>query len=137
LPSSPSPNINSNITDNHKRILLVDDEEDITSLFKMALEKNGYEVVAYNDPLEALSKFESNSYDLALLDIKMPTLNGFELYKKLKGVDDSLKVCFVTAFEDYRQGFKQSFPELDEIKCLIGKPIEIRNLVKHVATIIG
>ena len=83
---------------------------------------NGFEVDAYNDPLEALSNFKANSYGLALLDVRMAPLNGFELYKKMKNIDDNLKACFITAFEDYRQEFKESFPQLDEMKCFIRKP---------------
>ena len=123
-------------TSNVKKILLVDDEVDVISVFKMVLEMNGYEVDAYNNPLEALSNFEPNSYGLALLDIRMSPLNGFELYKKMKNIDSKLKACFITAFEDYRQEFKESFPQLDEIKCFIRKPKAVQDLVNHVATIL-
>jgi DNA-binding NtrC family response regulator len=131
-----SSNTTKNIN-NSKRILLVDDEADVISLFKMVLEMNGYEVNAYTDPAAALSNFKPNSYGLALLDIRMAPLNGFELYKKMKNIDGSLKACFITAFEDYRQEFKESFPQLDEIKCFIRKPKAIEDLVNHVATILG
>jgi two-component SAPR family response regulator len=87
--------------------------------------------------LIALSNFKSNTCSLALLDIRMASLKGFELYKKMKNIDGSLKACFITAFEDYRQEFKESFPELDEIKCFIRKPKAIEDLVNHVATILG
>jgi two-component system, OmpR family, response regulator ChvI len=149
LSSSPSSPSSSNITSfntpasdakntsNLKKILLVDDEADLISVFKMILEMNGYEVDAYNNPLEALSNFKPNSYGLALLDIRMSPLNGFELYKKMKNIDSRLKACFITAFEDYRQEFKESFPQLDEIKCFIRKPKAIEDLVNHVATILG
>jgi DNA-binding NtrC family response regulator len=138
LSSSPSPSSNTtNNTSNSKRILLVDDEADVISLFKMVLEMNGFEVDAYTDPAAALSSFKPNSYGLALLDIRMAPLDGFELYKKMKNVDGSLKACFITAFKDYRQEFKESFPELDEIKCFIRKPKAIEDLVNHVATILG
>jgi DNA-binding NtrC family response regulator len=138
LSSSPSPSSNTtNNTSNSKRILLVDDEADVISLFKMVLEMNGFEVDAYTDPAAALSSFKPNSYGLALLDIRMAPLDGFELYKKMKNVDGSLKACFITAFEDYRQEFKESFPELDEIKYFIRKPKAIEDLVNHVATILG
>jgi two-component system response regulator ChvI len=123
-------------TSNVKKILLVDDEVDVISVFKMVLEMNGYEVDAYNNPLEALSNFKPNSYGLALLDIRMSPLNGFELYKKMKNIDSKLKACFITAFEDYRQEFKESFPQLDEIKCFIRKPKAVQDLVNHVATIL-
>jgi DNA-binding NtrC family response regulator len=120
-----------------KRILLVDDEGDVISLFKMVLEMNGFQVDAYTDPAAALSNFKPNSYGLALLDIRMTPLNGFELYKEMKKVDGGLKACFITAFKDHRREFKESFPELDEVKCFIRKPKAIEDLVNHVATILG
>lgn len=67
------------------RILIVDDEPDITNSYSLCLEDTGlFEVEAYNDSVEALSNFKSNSYKLVILDIKMPMLNGFELYDKIK-----------------------------------------------------
>jgi DNA-binding NtrC family response regulator len=136
MPSSFTSNASKN-TSNSKRILLVDDEADVISLFKMVLEMNGFEVDAYNNPLEDLSNFKPNSYGLALLDIRMSPLNGFDLYNKMKNIDSRLKTCFITAFGDYRQEFKESFPHLDEIKCFIRKPKPIEDLVNHVATILG
>jgi DNA-binding NtrC family response regulator len=120
-----------------KRILIVDDEPDITSSFDMILQMNGFEVHTYNDPLLALSNFKPNSYGLALLDIRMPKMNGFELYKKIKDIDNKIEACFITAFEDYRKEFKGAFPELEEAKYFIRKPKAIEDLVKHVATILG
>jgi two-component system, OmpR family, response regulator ChvI len=140
---SPSDNNNNNNNNNTRhlsiprKILIVDDDPDITSAFDMVLEMNGFEVDAYTDPSLALSNFKPNSYGLALLDIRMPKMNGFELYKKIKNIDNKIKVCFITAFEDYHEEFKESFPELDEIKCFIRKPKAIEDLVKHVATILG
>ena len=98
---------------------------------------NDFEVDAYNYPLSALPNFKQNAYGLVILDIRMPHINGFELYKKIRTVDDKVNVCFMTAFEDYRQEFKKSFPKMDEIKCFIRKPNAIEDLVKHVATILG
>jgi two-component system, OmpR family, response regulator ChvI len=120
-----------------QRILLVDDEPDITSTFDMILQMNGFEVDTYNDPLLALSNFKPNSYGSALLDIRMPKMNGFELYKKIKDIDNKIEVCFITAFEDYREEFKESFPQLEEAKYFIRKPKAIEDLVRHVATILG
>ena len=127
----------TNNTNKPRRILIVDDEPDLISIFKMVLEMNDFEVDAYNDPLLALSNFKQNAYGLVILDIRMPHINGFELYKKIRTLDDKVNVCFMTAFEDYRQEFKKSFPKLDEIKCFIRKPNAIEDLVKHVATILG
>ena len=129
MPSSPSSNTTNN-TSKSKRILLVDDEADVISLFKMVLEMNRFEVDAYTDPAAALSNFKPNSYGLALLDIGMTPLNGFELYKKMKRIDSKVEACFITAFEDYREEFKESFPMLDEAKYFIRKPKAIEDLVR-------
>jgi two-component system, OmpR family, response regulator ChvI len=127
----------NNGSNSPRRILIVDDEPDITSSFDMILEMNGFEVDTYNDPLSALSNFKPGIYGLALLDIRMPKMNGFELYKKIKDIDKKVEACFITAFEDYREEFKESFPELEEAKYFIRKPKAIEDLVKHVATILG
>jgi two-component system response regulator ChvI len=124
-------------SNNLRKILIVDDESDITSAIDMILEMNGFEVDTYNDPLLALSNFKPNSYGLALLDIRMPKMNGFELYRKIKDIDKKIEICLITAFEDYHQEFKESFPELEDAKYFIRKPKAIEDLVKHVATILG
>ena len=120
-----------------RRILLVDDESDVISVFKMILEMNGYEVDAYTSPKTALENFKPDFYGLLLLDIRMPTMNGFELYRKMRNIDDDVKVCFITAFEDYREEFRETFPMLDEFKYFIRKPKAVEDLVNHVATILG
>ncbi|SRR6266487_2798950 len=100
--SADNNSINNNThSDKQKRILIVDDEPDIISVFEMVLKMNGFEVDAYNDPLLALSNFMPNSYGLVLLDIRMSKISGFELYKRMRNIDDRIKVCFMTAFEDY------------------------------------
>lgn len=120
-----------------QRILLVDDEADIISTFKMILEMNGFEVDAYDSPLAALSAFRPNLYGLLILDIRMPTMNGFELYRKMRNIDENVRVCFITAFEDYREKFEESCPMMDESIHFIRKPKAIQDLVNHVATILG
>src|SRR5918911_2909684 len=137
MATTTAVNSSRNGSNNPRRILIVDDEPDITSTFNMILEMNGFEVDSYNDPLLALSNFKPDSYGLALLDIRMPKMNGFELYKRIKDIDKNVEVCFITAFEDYREEFKGAFPELEEAKYLIRKPKAIEDLVKHVATILG
>jgi two-component system, OmpR family, response regulator ChvI len=120
-----------------RRILLVDDDVDIISTFKMILEMNGFEVDAYTSPLSALSNFKPNEFGLLILDVRMPNMNGFELYRKIKSIDSRVEACFITAFEDYREEFKESFPMLDEAKYFIRKPKAIEDLVNHVATLLG
>ena len=85
------------------RILLVDDEPDVTISIKLGLEtqEKGFVVDISNDPIEALANFKAESYDLLLLDIKIPQMNGFELYEKIRKIDNKIKVCFITAFEVY------------------------------------
>jgi CheY-like chemotaxis protein len=120
------------IPTNSEHILLVDDEEDIARLFKRALERAGFIVDMYNDPLQSLSNYRTGIYDLLLLDIKMPEMNGFELYKRIKQIDANSKVCFMTAFEEYYDEFREIFPDLKEKECFIRKPISINDLIKSV-----
>jgi DNA-binding response OmpR family regulator len=111
------------------RILIVDDEPDIAQVLKMGLEDNGFVVDVYNDPLDVISNFKADSYDLLLLDIKMPKINGFELYNKLHQIDEKAKICFITAYELYYDEFKRMFPKL-KVDCFIRKPVSINNLAR-------
>jgi DNA-binding response OmpR family regulator len=114
------------------RILAVDDESDLTMLFRMSLEHYGFEVDTFNDPQEALSKFQPGSYDLVILDIKMPKMDGFELYDEIKKKDHEAKVCFLTASELYYEKFrKKEYNALDK-NLFIRKPIDNEELVKEV-----
>ena len=110
----------------------MDDEPDITLTLGKELEQGGYEVDIFNDPLVALSNFRADTYQLLILDIKMPNMTGFELYRKIRDIDSKAKVCFITAFETYYEKFKQEFFPLEEIKGFIRKPIEIEDLIKFV-----
>jgi DNA-binding response OmpR family regulator len=114
------------------RILAVDDESDLTMLFRMSLEHYGFEVDTFNDPQEALSKFKPGSYDLVILDIKMPKMDGFELYHKIKKKDNNANICFQTASELYYEEFKKKeYNELDK-NLFIRKPIDNEELLKAV-----
>jgi DNA-binding response OmpR family regulator len=84
------------------RILLVDDEHDNKQIFTIGLQDAGFEVDAYNDPELALSAFKPDYYDLLILDIRMPKMDGYELYDKIRKNDDKVKVCFLTASEKYK-----------------------------------
>ena len=107
----------------------MDDEPDITLTLGKGLEQGGYDVDTFNDPLVALSNFKPDTYQLLILDIKMPDMTGFKLYRKIKDIDSKAKVCFITAFETYYEEFRQEF---EEIKGFIRKPIEIEDLIKFV-----
>lgn len=115
-----------------KRILIVDDDQDIALFYKMALERAGFVVDVFSDPLRSFSNYRTGVYDLLLLDVRMPQTSGFELYSKIKGIDDGVKVCFITAFEDYHNEFKKLFPHLDESECYVRKPITMQDLIRIV-----
>ena len=113
------------------RIFLVDDETDILMLYKTGLERNGFLVDVFNDPVQALSSFKAGEYDLLLLDIKMPRMNGFELYREIKKLDDKVRVCYITAFVTYYESLREIF-DIRNIHCIIKKPIEMTKLIRRI-----
>ena len=117
-----------------KKIFLVDDNYDHTATFKMGLELAGFEVDAYNDSAIALSKFKPDYYDLMLIDIKMPKIDGFELYEKVSEIDNKVKVWFITAYETYDRVLKEVPPKSREmiLNHFVEKPIEIDILVNQI-----
>jgi CheY-like chemotaxis protein len=121
-----------------KRILVMDDEPDMTLLFKMALEEVGsFKVDIFNDPAIALSNYKPGSYDLVTLDIKMPKMDGFELYNEIKKKDDKVKICFLTASEMYYKEIrKEKYCTLDK-DLFLQKPIENEMLVKEINKILN
>ncbi|HEX5976538.1 MAG TPA: response regulator, partial [Nitrososphaeraceae archaeon] len=94
-----------------------------------------FEVDAYNDSAIALSKFKPDYYDLLLIDVKMPKIDGFELYEKIKKIDNKVLVWFITAYETYYRVIKEasstSKKEMNSVP-VIEKPIEIDRLVKQI-----
>jgi DNA-binding response OmpR family regulator len=129
--------IKNNKNNKNKRIFIVDDEPDLTMLCTLALEHYGYKVDASNDSQEALSKYKPGSYDLIILDIKMPKMDGFELYQEIKRKDNNAKICFLTASELYYEKFrKKEFSALDK-DLFIRKPIGNEELVAQVNNMIN
>jgi DNA-binding response OmpR family regulator len=114
-----------------KRIAVVDDEPDITNVLKKALERHGFTVDTFNDPQAVLASFQPMYYDLMIIDIRMPKINGFDLYRQLKKRDTGVKVCFLTAFQIYYEEFRKMFPTID-VKAFIRKPVSISNLVDQI-----
>jgi len=118
------------------KILVVDDDHDVTITLKAILEgeeesSKEFELDVFNDPTLALSNFKAGWYDLLLLDILMPKMNGFELYQQLKNIDDKVKVCFITAYEIYYRALRDLFPTI-EVDCFIAKPIGKKELVSKI-----
>jgi CheY-like chemotaxis protein len=125
-------NSNSTASTEKRKILVVDDDPDIANLYKLCLEGEGFVVHSFNDPLFALANYKPGEYDLLLFDIKMPHIDGFELYQKIRLVDDRTKVCFISAFEEYHTRFKELFPNLKESDCFIRKPVELGALARKI-----
>jgi two-component system, OmpR family, response regulator ChvI len=119
------------------RILIVDDEKDVTLFLETALKDHGFEVTAFNDPLEALSSFKAGMYDLILLDIRMPKINGFELYQKLQEIDGNARIGFMTAYEVYYEALRELFPDSYSSVCFIKKPFTVQDLVKRISKEMG
>ena len=113
------------------RILIVDDEPDITLSFKMILEGNGFKVDTYNDPVQATRNFKPDAYELVILDIRMPKMDGFQLYDELKKIDDKVKVVFITAFDINYEGLRKMYPEL-RIDSFVRKPVDSEYLINVV-----
>ena len=122
-----------------KRILIVDDHPEIILTFKKGLEAENeyrrrkifFQVYAYDDPLLALSEFKPYFYDLLLVDVNMPKVNGFEFSEKILKLDVNVRVCYISAGEMNIEALREQYPSLS-IGCFIKKPITIENLVRRV-----
>ena len=114
-----------------KVVLVVDDDPDMTSVFSLGLQDEGFEVYTYNDPLEVLSQFRPNFYDLLLIDINMPKMDGIELSRRILELDSNVKICFITAGEANIEVLRELYPTRG-IGCFIKKPITIDQLVRRI-----
>lgn len=124
---------NNDIKVDPSRILLVDDEPDVTLGFEIGLEDGGFVVDSFNDPILALSSFKQGLYSLALCDIRMPKLDGFELYREIRKIDNKIKICFMTAFDIQNEKLNEVLPTIDSAKPLvIRKPIRIDDLIARI-----
>ena len=129
MPSSATQSAN-------KRLLIIDDEEDITSALKAGLERYGINVDVSNNPVLILSNFKPGYYDLVILDLRMPNMDGFELYKVIRKLDNKIKICFWTAFEVAYEQFAKTFPSLSD-QYFIKKPITLDDLVNRINKIVA
>lgn len=116
--------------------MVVDDEYDLTLFYRMSLEYYGFEVEKYNESKRALSNFKPDYYDLIILDIKMPDMDGFELFREIKERDPNAKACFLTASELYYREFRtKEYSKLDK-ELFIRKPIGNEELIKEIKRLI-
>ncbi|HET7147658.1 MAG TPA: response regulator [Candidatus Nitrosopolaris sp.] len=123
--------------DNMKKILIVDDEPDVCTVLKKVLEQYGFDADSYDDPILALENFKAGLYELLLLDIKMPEMDGFRLFQEMKKIDNQIKVCFLTASEMYYEKIreKEGFAALDK-NLFLRKPIKNEDLIHELSRII-
>ncbi|MGH9975742.1 MAG: response regulator, partial [Nitrososphaeraceae archaeon] len=119
-----------------KKILIIDDETDITSALKRGLEKYGFTIEVNNNPLSMLSSYKAGYYDLLIMDIRMPQMDGFHLYQVIRKLDNRTKVCFWTAFEIAYEQLVKRFPTMNE-KYFIKKPVTLEDLVDRINRITG
>jgi len=121
----------------NKKILIIDDEPDVVLTLRMALEQNGFRTDSCSDPTLAYKNFRAGVYDLVLLDIKMPNVDGFQLYQKIKRTDSRVKICFLTASEFYDEEIRkeQGFDGFNE-ELFLKKPIEIACLIETIRPLI-
>jgi DNA-binding response OmpR family regulator len=113
-------------TTKNKRIMIIDDDKDITNLFSIFLEYNGYIVNAYTNPVEAFNNFRKNSHDLIILDLKMPKMDGMTLYHKIKEIDNSVIICFTTADINYIEDLRKGIIDIEKI--VLYKPVLLKDL---------
>jgi DNA-binding response OmpR family regulator len=126
-----------NNTSNTKKVMVVDDEPDVLSVLEIVLEENGFEVDSFVDPIVALKNYKVGIYDLLILDIKMPNMDGFELYDEVKKIDNNAKVCFLTASEMYyMDSRREKYCSLDK-DLFIQKPIANEDLVDEINRILN
>jgi CheY-like chemotaxis protein len=115
-----------------KRILVVDDEHDVSLVIRLVLEESGFKVDSFTDASEALQNFTSGIYDLVILDVKMPAMSGFSLHKKIRELDDKVTICFLTAADEvYYEILKKCYDNIDET-CVIRKPVDNDSLLRRI-----
>lgn len=111
-----------------EHLLIVDDEKDTADVMKMALEHAGFSADVFYHPTAALQEFIAGKYDLVLIDVKMPVMDGFSLFDRMRVLDPDLKVCFMTARDDNDEVFKRHFPDNRRVS-VARKPVRVRDLV--------
>ncbi|HEX6028333.1 MAG TPA: response regulator [Nitrososphaeraceae archaeon] len=111
---------------------MVDNEGDITVALQIGLEDSGFSVDTFTDPSLALKSFKPNLYDLVLIDIVMPGIDGFELYDRLRKIDPDIKACFLTASEMYHEEFRKAEHCSLNKDLFLQKPIPMDDLIMEI-----
>jgi DNA-binding response OmpR family regulator len=120
-----------------KRILIIDDSSDITTTFKIGIENNNInsdkkiDAHTYNDPRAVLLDFEPDVYDLLLIDINMPYINGFQLSERILEIDINVKICYMSSGEINRDALREVHPSIS-LGCFMRKPVSIDYFIGRV-----
>jgi CheY-like chemotaxis protein len=117
-------------------ILLIDDEVGVGRSLGKSLHRHGYDVTAFSDPVEAIGKFRAGVYELALLDIRMPRMNGFQVARAIRRIDPDAKILFITAFEILSREFERIFPEA-YIQGFVEKPFRPETLFSKIDSVLS
>jgi len=132
--------MSSDKTMQEMKVLLVDNEPDVTYAIESVLEDNGFEVDSFNDPVLVCDTYKSNYYDLVILDIKMPKMDGFQLYDCIRQKDEKTKICFLTASELFYESLRQARNLLGDVlgeQYFIQKPIKTDELIRRLIDLIN
>ena len=120
----------------NQRILLVDDEHDVNLTISLILEENGFKVDSFTDAFQALENFTAGLYDLVLLDVKLPTMDGFSLCEEMKKTDDKVRICFLTAADrTYYEILRKHYPSIKD-NYVIHKPVDNDSLLSLIKSVL-
>jgi DNA-binding response OmpR family regulator len=119
---------------NNKKVMIVDDDYDIANLFKVFLERNGYNVDSYTNPVDALKNYRKLAHDLIILDLKMSKMDGITLYKKIKEIDEQVIICPTTADKSLIQDLKKGITDIE--KVVIYKPVLLKDLKNKIDSLL-
>jgi DNA-binding response OmpR family regulator len=114
--------------------MIIDDDKDITNLFAIFLEYNGYIIDAYTNPVQAFHNFRKNSHDLIILDLKMPKIDGMTLFHKIKEIDDKVIICFTTADISYIKQLQKGIIDIEKI--VLYKPVLLKDLKNKIDSLL-
>ena len=118
----------------NRRLMVVDDDPSVLLMLKAFLMPFGFHIDFYEEAKNALDNFRPNSYDLLILDVKMPKMSGFELYRLIKKIDGTVKACFLSGLDDFSEYVsykKDVFPKLNE-RYFVQKPVTGEDLLERI-----
>lgn len=112
-----------------RRVMIVENNDDINITFKLVLSKSDprLRIYSFNECIEALQEFQPNFYDLIIIDIMIPKINGIRFYDIVRGLDDRVKICYLTTI--HKDVIKKAYPEVERVS-LLKMPVTNEELVK-------